>query len=105
MPVYKVMGGVHRCVAARLAGLTEIRAQIDDADGNLGPVVPIPLSELYSPKAEIGRWDRGRDLYDLVRLFADPATRETVPAVELLEVSDWLAKYLTRVADVVVKPA
>jgi hypothetical protein len=102
MTRYKVLEGVHRCVAARLAGLTEIQARID-SDGNLGPAVFIPLGQIYSTKREIGRWDRRRDLMDLVRMFADETIRGAVPAVELSVVPDWVSKYLTPIAGVIVE--
>jgi hypothetical protein len=104
MTQYKVLDGVHRCVAARLAGLMGIQARID-TDGNLGPAVLIPLGQIYSTKREIGRWDRRRDLMDLVRMFADKTMSDNIPAVELLAVPDWVTKYLTPIADVIVEQA
>lgn len=103
MPQYKVMSGVHRCVAAHQAGLTEIRARVD-VDEKLGPVVLIALEFMYTTKREIGRWDRRRDFLELVKPFADESTRDTIPEVELMEVPDGVTKYLTKVADVVVNP-
>ena len=87
MALYKILSGVHRCVAASKAGLADIRAQLDDGGGKLGPVTSIPLADLYSPKPAIGRWDRGRDFLDLVMLFADETSRETFDPVEVIEMS------------------
>ena len=99
---------VNVLAAAKSAQITnfqdvEIRARIDRG-GRLGPIVPVPLEHVYTAKHEISRWDRSRDFEKLVQLFADEATRDTIPAVELLEIPDWVTEYLTRVADVVVKP-
>lgn len=104
MALYKILSGVHRCVAAAKAGLTEIRAQVD-VGGALGPVGPLPLADLYSPKPAIGRWDRGRDFLELVRLIADETWRDALDPVQVAAIPDRLAKYLTRVPDVVVNPA
>lgn len=103
MPPYRILEGVHRCVAAHRVGLTEIRARIDTG-GRLGAVVLVPLEVVYSPKREIGRWDRRRDFLVLVGLFADEATRDAIDPVELTEVPARVAKYLTPVADVIVNP-
>lgn len=103
MPPYKVLEGVHRCVAARKAGLKEIPARIDTG-GRPGPATLVPLDQVFTTKREIGRWDRRRDFLVLVQLYADEATRDAIPPVELKQVSDRVANRLTRVADVVVTP-
>jgi hypothetical protein len=103
MDLYRIVQGVHRCVAAHQAGRTEIRARIDRG-GILGPIELVPLSNVYSPKPAIGRWDRGRDFLVLVHLMANPMYRDTMEPVILNPVSPKIAGYLTRVADVVVNP-
>jgi hypothetical protein len=103
MALYRIMSGVHRCVAAREAGLTEIRAVVDRG-GGLGPVELVPLAELHSPKPAIGRWDRGRDFMVLVGMMSDPAQRDALPPVELLVASPRGVKYLTPLTDVILNP-
>jgi len=102
-PIYKILAGVHRCVAARLAGLTEIKACIDDG-GNLGPEVLIRLDAIVSVKSEIGRFDRNRDFHELLRIMANDVERERLEAIELMQISERHAKYFIRVADVRVNP-
>jgi hypothetical protein len=101
---YRILSGVHRCVAAHRAGQSHIRAQID-RDGQLGPVELVALVELYSPKSEIGRWDRGRDFLKLVSIMADSEHREAMEPINVTAVSQRTARRLTRVIDVVVRPA
>jgi len=83
----------------------EIKCRIDD-DGILSVLLRIELKFLYSPKHEIGRWDRSRtrDFYDLVRLMSDPDERDKLQPIEISVVSAKFAKYLTPIADVVVNP-
>lgn len=100
--LYRILEGVHRCVAAREAGLTEVRARIDRG-GGLGLPEMVELSALFSPKSEIGRWDRGRDFHVLIGMIGDPTVRPTIPPVELTPVAARVAKYLTPIADVVVR--
>ncbi len=103
MPRYQISEGVHRCVAAREAGLFEIRAVVD-TDGRLGPVESVALAELYSRKPQIGRWDRGRDFLGLVQVMADAVRRDSLDPVILTVVPDRVAKYLTPLPDVIVNP-
>jgi hypothetical protein len=103
MALYRILEGVHRCVAAREAGLNGIRAQID-RQGILSPVEVIPLDSMYSPKREIGRWDRNRDFFVLVGIMQNEAQRESLDPVILSSISARTAGYFTRVANVVVNP-
>lgn len=103
MTLFRIIEGVHRCVAAHRAGCSEIRARIDTG-GSLGPVQWIRLDYLYSPKAVIGRWDRGRDFEVLVRIMSDPVQRDTIPPVILTALPATRAKYLKHVAGVTVSP-
>lgn len=50
---YRILDGVHRCVATFRAGETHVRARIDRG-GALGPEQLLPLDELYSGKTAIG---------------------------------------------------
>ncbi|MFO0935225.1 MAG: ParB/Srx family N-terminal domain-containing protein [Gemmataceae bacterium] len=99
MASYRLIDGIHRCVAARMAGLEEISAVVD-RDGVLSGVVMIPLNELYSPKSSIGRWDRGRDFFDLVAVMADPLKRATMRPIIAEAVMPPAMKYLTPVSRV-----
>jgi hypothetical protein len=102
-PFYRLLDGVHRSVAAHLAGLSEIKGQVDiDGSGNLSEPFMIPLSEIYSPKTEIDRFDRRKDLLGLVQLMLNETDRERLPAVIVMVLPATRAKYFVRVADVVV---
>jgi hypothetical protein len=103
MAQYRIMSGVHRCVAAREAGQTEVRAVVDRGSG-LGPVEMIPLADLFSPKPAIGRWDRNRDFMVLVGMTTDPVQRDALPPVELVAASPRGVKYLTPLAGVILNP-
>jgi hypothetical protein len=103
MALYRILSGVHRCVAAREAGLVEVRALVDRGDG-IGSIELVLLSELYSPKPEIGRWDRKRDLSVLIGLMNDPVQREKLAPVELMPISPAMGKYLTPLAQVILNP-
>jgi hypothetical protein len=103
MTLYRIVQGVHRCVAARLVGLVEVQAQIDRG-GLLGPVVAVPLDAVYSPKSSIRRWDRGRDFNVLLQMMADETRRRVLWPVVLAVLPTHRAKYITRIADVVVIP-
>lgn len=102
MATYRIVDGVHRCVAARFAGITEIRAQVDDGNGVYGDVELVSLDVIYSSKAEIGLWDRGRDFFELVKLMSNERSRDLLPPIVLLEVSERYLKYLTLVEGVTV---
>ena len=78
-----------------------MRAQIDRG-GSLGAEQLLPLDELYSGKASIGRWDRRRDFLDLVRIMSDPVQRAALDPVIVTPVSNRVASYLTPVAQVIV---
>lgn len=104
MSLFRVLEGVHRCVAARRAGLSSIRARVD-VQGCLGPVVEVALADVFTAKTEIGRWDRHRDFLGLVALMQDEEKRAAIPPVELVEVSATVARYLTPVSVVVVTDA
>lgn len=103
MPLYRILAGVHRCVAAHAAGLVEVRAQVDRG-GALGPVELVSLADLYSPKPAIGRWDRGRDFAVLIGIMADPVLRDALAPVVVSIASPRAVKYLTPLAAVVVHP-
>lgn len=103
MARYRILSGVHRCVAAFQAGATHIRAQVD-RHGALGPVELLPLVELYSSKGAIGRWDRGRDFMKLIKFMSDPSHREAMEPVIVAAVSERNARRLTKVSQVVVNP-
>jgi hypothetical protein len=90
-------------VAARGAGLTEIRVGADTS-GVFGSVELIALADLYSPKLQIGRWVRGRDFLTLVQIMADPLKLGTLDPIVVMVVPERLAKYLTPLAEVVVNP-
>lgn len=100
-PLYKILEGVHRCVAAHLAGQATITARVD-VKGSLGPPVPVPLDDIYSPKPVIDRWDHDKDFHVLLNLMADDEGRASIPAVELVAIPRRVAKYLTPVARVTV---
>jgi hypothetical protein len=104
MARYRIMDGVHRCVAALRAGETHVRARVDQG-GSLGPEQLLPLDELYSGKPSIGRWDRGRDFVDLVNIMSDPVKRATLNPVVVSLVSDRVAGYLTPLVQVAVNQA
>jgi hypothetical protein len=103
MARYRILDGVHRCVAAHRAGETHVRARIDQG-GSLGLEQLLPLDEMYSGKPDIGRWDRGRDLLDLVSIMSDPVKRATLDPVIVILVSDRVASYLTPLVQVIVNP-
>jgi hypothetical protein len=53
--LYRIWEGVHRCVAAREAGLAGIYAAIMDNDGRILRSELVPLDRIYSPKSSIDR--------------------------------------------------
>jgi hypothetical protein len=103
MALYKIMSGVHRSVAAREAGLSEIKAVVDRGQG-LGPPEMVLLSELVSHKPSIGRWDRNRDFMVLLAIMLDPIQRDGLESIELMMITPARAKYLMPLKDVVLNP-
>ncbi|MGL6096097.1 MAG: hypothetical protein ACRC7O_09910 [Fimbriiglobus sp.] len=99
--MFLIAQGVHRCVAAREAGLSGILAQIE-ADGQKSATRVIPLEVLVSPKPAIGRWDRGRDFWRLVELLGTPSGRAVIGAVFVSPVSSERAARFTRLLDVAI---
>lgn len=53
--LYRVMEGVRRAKAARLAGHSQIRAEVVDANGQSLGCGELPMDALRSPKAAIRR--------------------------------------------------
>lgn len=47
--LFEILDGVRRARAYQLVGIAVIRAQVQHADGSLGPIVEIPISDLRSP--------------------------------------------------------
>lgn len=92
--MFKIMAGVHRCVAAREVGLKGIFAEIQDADGYLIGKKWVPLTDLYTTKASIDRWDRNWDFEDLKRSMGSPVGRASLPVVILEPVSQRIADLL-----------
>ncbi|MBX9581332.1 MAG: hypothetical protein K2X87_13565 [Gemmataceae bacterium] len=101
-PVYRIVSGVHRGVAAREAGLTGILAEVMDDEGVVLRRELVPLSRLYSPKPGIDRWDRGRDFAVLVGLMGTVAGRAAVEAITVSPLAPRYLPYLTPLLDVVV---
>lgn len=99
---YRLLEGVHRCVAAHMTGQTEIAACID-FDGHLGEKRMVPLTAIFSSKTEIGWRDRGRDFQVLLDRMANEEERGQLAPVELIVISPRGAKYLTRIEDVIVQ--
>ena len=83
MDEYYIEAGVHRAVAAREAGLTEIRAVL------YVPYQPpqhlsVPLDRLHSSRRSVvGHTTRRRDLPGLIRAMADPVARAKVPEIAI----------------------
>jgi hypothetical protein len=101
--LYLIVQGVHRCVAARMVGLPAIFADVLDTDGRRVRSERVSLEQLYSPKAEIDRWDRGRDFQNLLNLMGSTTGRAGLEPVFLSELFPARLKYFTPVLDVVVK--
>ena len=102
--LYRILDGVHRCVAAHKVGRTQISAVVD-TDGSLGPEIMVPLERIYSPKTEIRRFDRNRDFEELLDIMRDDDRREMMTPVVLVRLSPRRTKYWTPVASVAVNPA
>jgi hypothetical protein len=94
-PCYLIVQGVHRSVAAREVGLEGVLARIP----KIGIRV-IPMTNLFSPKPSIGRWDRGRDFQDLVSMMSSTEGRSRMSPVEVEEISERRAKRFTQLLEV-----
>lgn len=99
--IYCIMAGVHRCVAAREAGLAGIYAEIMDDDGFVLRHERVLLTRLYSPKPTIDRWDRRWDFADLVAVMRTVTGRANIETVTVSPVSAGRAARLTPLLDVV----
>lgn len=97
--MYRILDGVHRCVAAQRIGLTEILAEIDVGGKRSVPLL-IPLSQIFSGKFEISRFDRDRDFNRLLEIMANDIERLEIDAVVLVELQPRYSKYFVRLADV-----
>ncbi|MCZ2342457.1 MAG: hypothetical protein LC104_11790 [Bacteroidales bacterium] len=98
---YLIVQGVHRSVAAREAGLSGILTQIE-SNGRKIRLTVLPFDQLLSPKAAIGRWDRGRDFWTLVALMQTVAGRARIPAVIVNPVPEVVWYRFTPLTDVAV---
>ena len=95
--IYKILDGVHRCVAAHRCGFATIFARID-RDGALSESLELPLADLVSSKSVIGRWDRGRDFQDLVEIVLDELTRSELLPIVVSEIDPISAKYFSSIS-------
>ena len=101
--LYLLSDGVHRSVAAREAGLAGVLAWVCYDDGVQPPrQVVVPLDQLYSPHITINRFDRRRDLLDLIRQMGSILGRSRVEAVIVAPVTPAVAARYTPVRQVVV---
>jgi hypothetical protein len=102
-PIYLIMAGVRRSVAARELGLTTFRAVVD-VGGALGPVFEVPLASLYSTKDRISRSAENDRYLKVERAIADPLVRPLVPELIVTRLSEKRIKYFTALKDVVLEP-
>ena len=105
MELYYIESGVHRAVAAREAGLTELPARLYVPNS---PVLEldVSLASLRSKRRTITRRiTRRRDLPGLIRAMADPVTREKVPRIELQRFGEFAQPKTIPLADVVITNA
>ena len=100
--LFRIVSGVHRCVAAREAGLAGIFAEIMDDDGFMLVGGLVALDCIYSPKPSIDRWDRNRDFLDLVAIMSSVAGRAKIETVTLTPIDFFRSTYLTSLMDVIV---
>lgn len=98
---YLIAQGVHRCVAAREAGLSGVLAQVE-LDGKKVGVRVITLDCLVSPKAVISRWDRGWDFRTLVERMKTADGRAAVTPVFVVPMTPETAARHSRLLDVIV---
>jgi hypothetical protein len=95
-----IVSGVHRCMAAREAGLPAILAEIIDSNGTVRGTELVRLDRIYSPKAAIDRWDRGWDFFDLVSLMSDAEGRSKLEVVLLTPLVPQRAARFCRLSEV-----
>src|SRR5688500_5160272 len=94
-PLFLIMAGVRRAVAAREAGLTEFPAKVV-VGGYAGPIFEVPLDSLYSPKDRVSRSDPRYQR--LEQAMIDPVQKPGIPEMELVPLRATRAKYFTRLA-------
>lgn len=83
MPRYFIEQGVHRCVAAREAGLEELPAVLHVED-QPDRVIMVRLSELYTLRAVVhGGKTARRDLPGLIAAMQDDTRRSRVPLIHV----------------------
>ena len=102
-PVYQIVEGVRRSVAAREVGLSTIAAAIQAADGKLGPEFDVSLEALYSSKASVPRLDSSQRYLRIERAMADPLQRVKVPAIVVSVLPSRLTNLFTPSTDVVLE--
>ena len=89
MDEFYIESGVHRAVAAREAGLFEIRAVVY-IPGSPPLEMMVPLSALHANRRSVSRRiNRRRNLPGLIRAMSDSAARESVPRIELQRLGEF----------------
>ena len=101
---YPIVGGVRRCVAANLAGLAAVIAEVYDDNGRHVLTGLVELACIFSAVTDLSRVEPGRNFDDLVGAMVRVAGRAAFvrepPVVTLLAFN--YATYYTAVADVIV---
>ena len=102
MDGYYIEAGVHRAIAAREAGLTEIEAVLHTPDQPSRRLI-VSLDGLHSPRASvIGVKTKRYDLPGLIRAMSDPAARLKVPPIEIQRLGEPGQPALVPLATVVI---
>lgn len=83
MEEYYIEAGVHRAVAAREAGLEEVRA-ILHREGIVDEEIVVRLDQLFANRETVvGVKTKRRDLPGLIQAMLDPVARGNIPPIEL----------------------